>query len=82
MVTGGAGFIGSNLAEELVERGYYVVILDDLSTGKRENIELLIKRENVEFIQGSITNLPLLQQVLKVFSMSSTKQRSPVSLGV
>ncbi|MFC1984222.1 SDR family oxidoreductase [Chloroflexota bacterium] len=65
VVTGGAGFIGSNLAEELAKRGYYVVILDDLCTGKRKNIELLIKQENVEFIQGSITNLSLLQQVFK-----------------
>jgi len=38
VVTGGAGFIGSHLADELVRRGYHVVILDDLSTGKRENI--------------------------------------------
>ncbi len=65
VVTGGAGFIGSNLAEELTKREYYVVILDDLCTGKRENIELLIKQENVEFIQGSVTNLSLLQQVFK-----------------
>ncbi|MFC1912145.1 SDR family oxidoreductase [Chloroflexota bacterium] len=65
VVTGGAGFIGSNLAEELAKRGYYVVILDDLCTGKRENIELLIKQEYVEFIQGSITNLSLLHQVFK-----------------
>lgn len=65
VVTGGAGFIGSNLAEELAKRGYYVVIIDDLCTGKRGNIELLIKQENVEFIQGSVTNLSLLQQVFK-----------------
>lgn len=64
-VTGAAGFIGSHLAEELARRGYYVIILDDLCTGKRENIELLIKQENVEFIQGSVTDLSLLQQVFK-----------------
>ena len=38
LVTGGAGFIGSNLVDELIERGYEVVIIDDLSTGKKENI--------------------------------------------
>jgi len=38
VVTGGAGFIGSHLAGELVRRGYHVTILDDLSTGNRENI--------------------------------------------
>lgn len=61
VVAGGAGFIGSHLAEELANRGYHVVILDDLSTGKRENIEALLKGEDVEFIQGSITDLRLLQ---------------------
>jgi len=61
VVTGGAGFIGSHLAEELVNRGYHVVILDGLSTGKRENIEALLKGEDVKFIQGSITDLRLLQ---------------------
>ena len=44
-VTGGAGFIGSHLSEELVRQGYQVIILDDLSTGKMENIELLLKKD-------------------------------------
>ena len=61
-VTGGAGFIGSHLAEELIRRGYHVTIVDDLSTGKVENVERLIKRGGVEFIRGSITDLPLLQK--------------------
>lgn len=63
LVTGGAGFIGSNLAEELTGENE-VVILDDLSTGRMENIKELIKNDNVEFIRGSITNLNLLQRVL------------------
>lgn len=63
LVTGGAGFIGSHIAEELVSRGYYVIILDDLSTGKLENIEKLLKKDNVEFAQGSITDLHLLQKL-------------------
>jgi len=63
VVTGGAGFIGSHLAEELARRGYYVVILDDLSTGRIENIELLLKKKDVEFIEGSITDLPLLRRL-------------------
>ena len=46
VVTGGAGFIGSHLAEELLKRGYRVVILDDLSTGKLENIAHLLKPAN------------------------------------
>ena len=63
VVTGGAGFIGSHLAEELTKQGYQVVILDDLSTGKLENISHLIKEKRVEFVQGSITDLPLLQKL-------------------
>ncbi len=65
VVTGGAGFIGSHLAEELSRRSYYVVILDNLSTGKKANIKLLLKRENVEFHQGSVTDCPLLQKLFR-----------------
>lgn len=42
LVTGGAGFIGSQLAEELARQGHHVIILDDLSTGKKENIAALL----------------------------------------
>jgi nucleoside-diphosphate-sugar epimerase len=63
LVTGGAGFIGSNIAEELVNRGEEVVILDDLSTGHRENIADFI--EKVEFIEGSITNRDAAKYALK-----------------
>ncbi|MBN2186990.1 MAG: SDR family oxidoreductase [Dehalococcoidia bacterium] len=65
VVTGGAGFIGSHIAEELAWRDYHVIILDDLSTGKIGNIEPLLSKENVEFIQGSIVNLPLLQKLFR-----------------
>ncbi len=65
VVTGGAGFIGSHLAEELVAGGYQVTILDDLSTGKEENIAPLLKRSSAEFIKGSVTDLPLLQKILR-----------------
>ena len=50
VITGGAGFIGSHLAEELVGRGYYVIILDDLSTGMVENIADLLTKEKVKFV--------------------------------
>lgn len=62
VVTGGAGFIGSHLAEELARRGYYVIILDDLSTGRMENIAGLSKGSKADFIKGSITDLALLQK--------------------
>lgn len=65
VVTGGAGFIGSHLAEELVDHSYYVIILDDLSTGKIENINGLLRRNNFEFTHRSITDLPLLQKIFR-----------------
>jgi len=65
IVTGGAGFVGSHLAEELANRGYYVVILDDLSTGRMENIADLIAKENIEFVQGNINDASLLQRLFR-----------------
>ncbi len=57
IVTGGAGFIGSNLCEAILNLGYQVRCLDDLSTGKQENIDLFLDHPNYEFIQGDIKNL-------------------------
>lgn len=65
IVTGGAGFIGSHLAEELSQHDYHLTILDNLSTGKKENIAPLLDKKNVEFIRGSITDLPFLQKTFK-----------------
>ena len=65
IVTGGAGFIGSHLTELLLSRGYHVIIIDDFSTGKMANIEPLLKNIKVDFIQGSITDLPLLQNLFQ-----------------
>jgi nucleoside-diphosphate-sugar epimerase len=55
LVTGGAGFIGSNLVDELVRRGHNVVVLDDLSAGKEANLATV--REKIDFLRGSITDL-------------------------
>lgn len=56
-ITGGAGFIGSNLCEYFVGKGYEVTCLDNLSTGFRRNIELLMDKENFRFIEGDIRDL-------------------------
>jgi UDP-glucose 4-epimerase len=65
VVTGGAGFIGSHLAEELAGRGYHVIILDDLSTGKKDNIEHLVAAGNSEFHRGSVNDYHLLQKLFQ-----------------
>ncbi len=57
LVTGGAGFIGSNLCEAVLEMGYRVRCLDDLSTGKQENVDLFSGNPSYEFVRGDIQNL-------------------------
>ena len=64
VVTGGCGFIGSNIAEELIKK-HYVVVIDDLSTGRIENIQSLQDKENFEFVRGNITDLGLLKQIFE-----------------
>ena len=54
LVTGGAGFIGSNLVESILEMGYQVRCLDNLSTGFQENVDLFIDNPRYEFILGDI----------------------------
>ena len=57
LVTGGAGFIGSNLCEAILKMGYKVRCLDDLSTGKQANVNLFLDNPNYEFIKGDIKDL-------------------------
>lgn len=57
LVTGGAGFIGSNLCEAILDMGYKVRCLDNLSTGKQENVDMFIANPNYQFIKGDITDL-------------------------
>ena len=57
LVTGAAGFIGSNLCEEILNKGCKVKALDDLSTGKQENIDLFSDNPNYTFIKGDIKDL-------------------------
>lgn len=60
LVTGGAGFIGSNIVDALVRRGDSVVVLDNFSTGKRENLESVADR--IDVVEGSITDLPTVRR--------------------
>lgn len=57
LVTGGAGFIGSNLCEAILNMGYTVRCLDNLSTGKKENVEMFLDNPNYTFIEGDIRDL-------------------------
>jgi UDP-glucose 4-epimerase len=63
VVTGGAGFIGSNTVDELVRRGETVVVLDDLSSGKEENLAEI--RSKISFIKGSITDLEAVRKAMQ-----------------
>ena len=62
VVTGGAGFIGSNTVDELVRRGHSVVVLDDLSAGKEDNLAEI--RNKITFIKGSITDLEVVRKAM------------------
>ncbi|QBI20827.1 NAD-dependent epimerase/dehydratase family protein [Egibacter rhizosphaerae] len=65
LITGGAGFIGSHLAEALVARGEQVIVLDDLSTGRYDNVAPLLERGDVEFALGSILNADLVDDLVR-----------------
>ncbi len=63
LVTGGAGFIGSHIVERLVKDGHRVKVLDNLITGKKENLASVI--DDIEFIEGDIRDLDLLQKIFR-----------------
>lgn len=65
LVTGGAGFIGSNLVEELIGQGCFVRVLDNYSTGKRENISQFFKNGLFEFIEGDIRDISVCHEACK-----------------
>ncbi len=64
LITGGAGFIGSHLADALIARGDEVTILDDLSTGNHHNIAHLIGNPKVEFFAGSVLDATLVRKIV------------------
>lgn len=59
LVTGGAGFIGSNLCEAILDLGYKVRCLDDLSTGKQANVDMFLDNSNYEFVKGDIKDFDI-----------------------
>ncbi len=65
LITGGAGFIGSHLAERLIAEGHSVIALDNLSTGSRRNLGNLQNHPRFEFIKGDISNKALLTPLIK-----------------
>ncbi|USH00415.1 SDR family NAD(P)-dependent oxidoreductase [Thermococcus argininiproducens] len=64
LVTGGAGFIGSHLVDRLMEEGYEVRVLDDLSAGSLENLKKWINHERFEFMQGDMRDLEILKKAV------------------
>ena len=65
LITGGAGFIGSHLSDALINRGDQVVVLDNLTTGNKSNIEHLLTHQNFKLIEGSILDTKLVDQTIQ-----------------
>ena len=65
LVTGGAGYIGSNLVDELLKNGRHIIVVDNLSTGKIENIKHNFSNPNFRFIRGTILDDKLMNKLVK-----------------
>ncbi|MDW9382525.1 SDR family oxidoreductase [Chryseobacterium sp. JV558] len=65
LITGGAGFIGSNLTEYFLNKGYYVACLDNFATGHRHNIEPFLENPNYQLIEGDIRDLEVCQKAVE-----------------
>ncbi len=83
LVTGGAGFLGSNLCKKLVEQGEHVICLDNLFTGRMKNIEELLEKDNFEFIEWDVTK-PIDLKVDQIYNAACPAsppayQKSPTS---
>ena len=68
LITGGAGFIGSHMADELISDGWKVTVLDNLITGKRENLEHLSGDPSLRFVEGDVSDKDLLKKLLEGIS--------------
>ena len=77
LVTGGAGFIGSHLCEKLLEEGYRVVCMDNYITGNKRNIEHLVGRKHIEFIEHDVSKYITIEGPLD-FIMHFASPASPI----
>ena len=74
-VTGGAGFIGSHLVEYLLERGDDVVVIDNLSTGRLENLQAVLDHPGFRFVEGTILDRAAVDEVVAAPTGCSTWPR-------
>ncbi len=65
LVTGGAGYIGSNLTDKLLEKGYEIYVIDDLSTGKIDNIKHILSNPKFHFINDTILNEKIMEELIE-----------------
>jgi len=65
LITGGAGFIGSHLAEELLKNDNQVIVFDNLSTGRYQNVQSLEKNPNFQFVEGDILDITLMDKLVE-----------------
>ena len=64
LITGGAGFIGSHLAQRLLDRGERVIVVDDLSTGQKSNLQDVLDHPGLEYVQGTVEDDALVAEVV------------------
>jgi UDP-glucose 4-epimerase len=79
LVTGGAGFIGSNIVDALIEMNYNVVVLDDLSTGRRENIAHHMNHKGFTFYHGSIMDSGIVKDIMKRHNITRISHQAAVA---
>ncbi|GFP26918.1 GDP-mannose 4,6-dehydratase, partial [Candidatus Hakubella thermalkaliphila] len=76
LITGGAGFVGSYLAEELLRRGFYVMVIDNLSTGSFHNVKHLQDTRNFSLTVGSVTDEEVMEELIEksdvIFHLAAT----------
>ena len=65
LVTGGAGFIGSNLVDLLIQNNYNVVVLDNFSTGREDNLEKALATGNLEIVRGNMNDIAVVKKALQ-----------------